>query len=56
MRTEGDEHRLRVDESIRKLLNHEVITAISQYDAEFKGIFEAYMPENYNLALCFSWD
>jgi hypothetical protein len=55
-RTESDEHRMRLDDSIRKMLTRETVAALSELDKELQTAFEIYMPENYNLGLEFGWE
>lgn len=47
---------MKLDESIKKMLNKDIIAGINEFDKEFQYIFEIYMPENYNSGLEFIWD
>ena len=51
-----DEFRIKVDDSIRKMFNKEIISTISEFDPELQSVFEIYMPENYNNNLDFRWE
>lgn len=55
-RIDTDEHRIKIDESVRKMLNRETIITLNDLDSELQAVFEVYMPENYNSGLEFSWD
>lgn len=42
---------MRLDDSVRKMLNRETVGALTEIDRELQAAFEIYMPENYNLGL-----
>lgn len=48
--------RIKVDDSIKKLLNKEVIATITEVESELQTVFEIYMPENFNNNLDFKWE
>ena len=43
-RTESDEHKMRLDDSIRKMLTRETVAALVEIDRELQAAFEIYMP------------
>lgn len=51
-----EDHRIKIDDSLRKMLTKQTINTLDELDKEFQTIFEIYMPENYNQGLEFTWE
>lgn len=50
-----EDHRIKIDDSLKKMLTKQTINSLDELDKEFETIFEIYMPQNYNQGLEFTW-